>query len=201
MERILVWDLPTRLGHWLLAGAFAVAWLTGESEEWRLVHAVAGGIVIAVLLFRIVWGFAGTTHARFARFVKSPAAALAYLRDLTRRSPPHYTGHNPAGALAIVLLILLGLATGAAGWFTYQEIGGEWLEELHEGAANTMLLVVLVHLAGVAVGSLMHRENLPRTMVTGFKLGEAGEAIASSRPFAAVLLLAWATALGWLLSR
>lgn len=201
MEKILVWDLPTRLGHWLLAGSFLVAWLTGESEEWRLVHAFAGGTVVAVVLFRLVWGFAGSTYARFGEFVRSPVTAVAYLKSLVGPSPQHFTGHNPAGGWAIVLLLSLALITGASGWFAYQEIGGEWLAELHEAAANTTLLVVLIHLAGVAVGSLAHRENLARAMLTGRKLGSAREAIADARPIVAVLLIAWAAAGAWLLSR
>lgn len=201
MERILVWDLPTRLGHWLLAGSFVVAWLTGDSEEWRLVHAFAGGTMVAVALFRLLWGFAGTTYARFGQFVRGLPFALAYLKSLLGRTPQHYTGHNPAGGWAIVLLLALTLITAVPGWLTYQEIGGEWLEELHEGAATVMLIVVLVHLAGVVVGSLAHRENLARAMVTGIKLGEAKEAIAGVRPFAAAALIAWAAAGAWLFSR
>lgn len=201
MKPILVWDLPTRVGHWLLAGSFAVAYLTGESEEWRLVHACAGGIMVAVVLYRLLWGFAGTRYARFAEFMRGPQAAVSYLKSLLSRSPQHYTGHNPAGGWAIVLLLAMTLITALPGWLTYQDIGGDWLGELHEGAANAMLAVVLVHIAGVVVGSLTHRENLARAMVTGLKLGQAGEAIAALRPFAAAVLIAWAAVGAWLLSR
>lgn len=201
MKPILVWDLPTRVGHWLLAGSFAVAYLTGESEEWRLVHACAGGIMVAVVLYRLLWGFAGTRYARFADFMRGPQAAVSYLKSLLSRSPQHYTGHNPAGGWAIVLLLAMTLITALPGWLTYQDIGGDWLGELHEGAANAMLAVVLVHIAGVVVGSLTHRENLARAMVTGLKLGQAGEAITALRPFAAAVLIAWAAVGAWLLSR
>jgi len=201
MQRILVWDLPTRLGHWLLAISFAVAWLTGESEQWRLVHAFAGGTMVGVVLFRLAWGFVGTTHARFSDFVRGPTAAYRYLKSLLGPTPEHFTGHNPAGAWAIVLLLTLTLVTAIPGWLTYQEIGGEWLEEAHEAAATLMLVVVMVHLAGVAVGSWVHRENLPRTMVTGIRLGAMSDAIANARPFAAAVLIACATAGAWLSSR
>jgi cytochrome b len=116
-------------------------------------------------------------------------------------APQHFTGHNPAGGWAIVLLLALTLVTGVPGWFAYQEIGGDWLEELHEGAATLMLGVVLIHLAGVVVGSLTHRENLARAMVTGIKLGETKEAITGVKPLAAAALIAWAAAGAWLLSR
>lgn len=200
-RNILVWDLPVRLGHWLMAGGFALAWLTGDSEEWRLVHVAAGGTVVGVALFRLLWGLVGTRYARFADFVRGPHAAIAYLKSLLGPRPAHCVGHNPAGAWAIVLLLALGLLTGAAGWLTYQEIGGELFEELHEGLASTMLAVVVVHLVGVAVGSLVHRENLPRTMITGRKIGATRDAIIGARPLAAMVLLGWVGAVAWLLSR
>lgn len=201
MKKILVWDLPVRLGHWLMAGGFALAWATGDSESWRLVHVFAGGTVTAVALFRLLWGIFGSKHARFTSFVRGPQQALAYLKSLLRFSPRHYAGHNPAGGLAILLLLVLALVSGASGWLTYQEMGGEWLEELHEFATGLMLAVVFVHIAGVLVGSLVHRENLPLAMITGLKRGEPGEAISGQRRFAAVLLIGWAVAAAWWLAR
>jgi cytochrome b len=205
LQRILVWDWPTRIGHWLMAAAFLVAYLTGDSEEWRLVHVMAGGALAGLVLFRLAWGLLGSRHARFASFVRPHLAAGRYLMGLLRGEAPHHTGHNPAGGLAIVALLLLGLLTVATGWPLYQEMGGEgleeWLEELHEGLANAMLLLVFVHLAGVAVGSLAHRENLPRAMFTGYKLGSAREAIAGARLWAVPVLLACAGLSAWWLSR
>lgn len=201
MNKILVWDWPVRIGHWLLVGAFALAWLTSESEELRLVHALAGGTVVGVILFRLLWGLVGTRHARFASFVRGPGAVVAYLRGLFARQPVHTTGHNPAGALAIVALLLLGLLTGASGWLTYNEIGGKLFEELHEGLATAMLTIAGLHVAGVIVASLAHRENLVRAMMNGRKLGEPGEAIASARLWAVPLLLGCAAACAWWLTR
>jgi cytochrome b len=200
-NKILVWDLPVRLGHWLMAGGFAVAWLTGESEEWRLVHALAGGTVVGVALFRLLWGMLGTRYALFVDFVRSPLAALSYLRSLISPRPQHHLGHNPAGGWAIVLLLALAILGGATGWLNYQDIGGKWLEELHEGLAATMLAVVLIHLAGVFVASLAHHENLPRAMVTGLKRGHPSDAIASAKPLATLILLGFAAAVAWFLSR
>lgn len=198
---VRIWDLPVRLGHWLMAGGFLLAWLTGDSEEWRAVHVLAGGTVVGVALFRLLWGVFGTKHARFSSFVRGPGAAFSYVKSLLTASPQHHAGHNPAGAVAILLLLAMGLAAGATGWLAYQEIGGEWLEEAHEAMANAMLAVVFVHLAGVTVGSLVHRENLPRAMVTGKKRGDAADAIAGGRPLAAIALLAWTTAVACLLAR
>jgi cytochrome b len=196
LQRILVWDLPTRLFHWLLALSFAGAWLTAESERFRDVHVLLGYTMIGLIGFRLVWGLVGTRHARFSAFVRAPAAAVRYLKSLVTGRAEHYVGHNPAGALAIVLLLLLGLAAGVSGWLTYNEIGGEWLEEGHELAANLMLAVVGIHVLGVLVGSLAHRENLVRAMVTGYKRGAPGEGI--RRPqLVAALLLALGVAGSW----
>lgn len=200
MERILVWDWPTRLGHWAMAAAFLVAYVTGESEEWRLVHVWAGGALAGIVVFRLVWGLIGSRHARFFSFVRSPKAALAYVGTLLHGQPEHHTGHNPAGGWAIVALLALGLGTAASGWPVYQDLGGEWLEELHELVVNAMLLLVLVHLAGVVVGSLAHKENLPRAMVTGYKQGHADEAISGTRAWAVPLLMACAILGAWWLS-
>lgn len=196
MNRILIWDWPVRVGHWLLVAAFALAWLTGESETFRLLHAWAGGALIGIIGFRIVWGLVGTWHARFASFVRGPRAVFAYVAGLLHRrhDDAAYAGHNAAGGWAIVGLLLLGLLTGATGWATYQELGGEWMEEAHEVAASAMLALAGVPVAGVVVSSLAHGENLVRAMFTGMKRGRADEAIASARAWAVPILLACAAA-------
>jgi len=200
MQNILVWDWPVRLGHWLMVGGFIVAWLTSESETWRLVHAFSGSVVIAVALFRLPWGFIGSRYARFVDFVRGPGSVIDYLRSLIKLEPDHHTGHNPAGGWAIVLLLGLGVATGLVGWAMYNELGGEWLEDLHEGLAATMLTVVFIHVAGVISGSLLHGENLVRAMITGHKQGSPEEAIPSARPLAAIFLLVWVGAASWWLA-
>lgn len=197
MDKILVWDLPTRIGHWLLAAAFVVAWISGENDDWRAVHIAAGSLMATVVLYRLVWGLIGSRHARFASFLTGPRAALAYLRALASGRAPHSTGHNPAAGYAIVGLLGLTLVTALAGLATHWEVGGEACEELHEGAATALLVLVAVHLAGVAAGSFAHRENLVRAMVSGRKQGPATEAIPGSRPMAALVLVALAAAALW----
>lgn len=200
MKKILIWDWPVRIGHWLMVAGFVIAWLTAESENFRLLHAWAGGTVLAVAAFRLLWGLVGSRHARFASFVRGPRAVIDYLTSLLRLQPAHHAGHNPAGGWAIVALLGLGILTGISGWAHYNEIGGHWLEDVHEGLASAMLTVVIVHLAGVFSGSLLHGENLVRAMLTGRKSGSPDEAIASARPLAAVVLLAWVAAAGWWLA-
>lgn len=198
MKKILVWDLPTRLGHWLLASAFVVAWLTGDSEEQRLYHVAAGYVMVAVMLFRVYWGLVGTRYARFAAFLFSPRQVFAYLAGLVKGRPARWVGHNPAGSYAIYLLLLLGLAVVATGWAEYNEVGGGWTEDAHDLLSNVMLVVIGVHLCGVALSSLLHRENLVRGMLSGRKVGRPEEAIASQKQHWAVLLGGLALAAGWL---
>jgi len=166
---VKVWDILVRLFHWSFAACFAGAWLTAESERWRDVHVALGYTMLGLVAFRLLWGFVGPRHARFSSFVRGPAAIASYLRSLLTPHPEHHLGHNPAGAVAIVLLLGLALLAGTSGWAVYNDLGGEWLEESHEFLAGAMLAVVGVHLAGVAVASWLHRENLVASMLTGRK--------------------------------
>ena len=175
--RIMVWDVPVRIFHWLLAVSFTGAFLTAESERWRDVHVGLGYTVIGLLAFRLLWAFVGSRYARLRSFAFGPRAVLAYVRSLLLFRPARYVGHNPAGSWAIYGLVTLGLVTGASGYAYYNEIGGEWLESIHEGAANAMLALVFVHVAGVIVSSLMHRENLVKAMVNGYKAGRPEDGI------------------------
>lgn len=188
---ITVWDAPVRVFHWLMVLSFAGAYLTSESEHWRLVHVTLGYTLGGLVAFRLVWGLLGTRYARFGGFVRGPAAILRYLRSLLGSRPEHHVGHNPAGAMAIVLLLLSSMAIVLTGWANYNDLGGDWLEELHEGAANFMLTVVGVHVAGVALASWRHRENLVLSMVNGKKAGAPNEGIRWTwRPLAALILVA-----------
>jgi cytochrome b len=193
--RILVWDIPTRVFHWLLVGSFAGAFVTAESEMFRDLHVALGYLLLALIGFRVVWGLIGTRYARFRSFVFGPARVLAYLWSLLRGSPQHYLGHNPAGSWVIFALLLLGVVAGATGYATYNEVGGEWLEELHDGAAHAMLALVAVHVAGVVVSSLLHRENLVRAMIDGTKQGEPHQALRHAHWLIGAGLLAGAVAL------
>lgn len=168
-SRILVWDLPTRTFHWLLALSFVGAYATSDSERLRDVHVALGYTMLGLVAFRFVWGLIGTRYARFGSFAFGWRSVLGYLRSLLSRSPQHYLGHNPAGSWAIYGLLGLTVLAGATGYATYNELGGHWLEEVHEFMGNALLALVLVHVAGVLASSLIHRENLARAMVSGYK--------------------------------
>lgn len=188
---VLVWDAPVRVFHWLMALSFAGAWLTAESERWRMLHVTLGYTMVGLVAFRVLWGLVGTRHARFSSFVRGPAAAGRYLRALWLGRPERHAGHNPAGALAIMAMLGLTLAVGATGWATFEQLGGKWLGEVHEAAAAVMLALVVVHVAAVLLSSWLHRENLVRAMVSGRKRGQPEEGIRSAwRSVAAVMLIA-----------
>lgn len=195
--RTLVWDAPVRVFHWLLVASFIVAWLSSESERWQLVHITAGYTIAGLVAFRLLWGLVGTRHARFTDFVRGPKAALAYLGSLLRGRPQHHAGHNPAGGLAILALLALAVLTTASGWASYNEWGGEWLEEVHETLAGTMLALVVVHVAAVIVSSVLHRENLVGAMLHGRKPVPPREGIRSAWRSVAALLLAGVLGFWW----
>lgn len=181
---VRVWDPLVRVFHWLLVGGFFTAYFT-EDESWILVHSYAGYLVLGLLLVRLLWGFVGTRHARFSDFVVRPAAVAAYLRSVITLNPRRYLGHNPAGGLMIVLMIASLLLTTFSGMAVYAAdaqagplapwlgaVGHSWeevLEGAHELLANFSLFLVVVHVAGVIVESLLQGENLLRAMVTGRK--------------------------------
>lgn len=175
-DRIKVWDLPVRVFHWALAASFVGAYALSDSERLRNLHVMLGYTVLGLLAFRLVWGFVGPHHARFRSFAYSPLAALRHLRDELAGRAGRYVGHNPAGSWAIYGLLVLGAATGISGYLTFNEVGGEAFEEVHEVLANAWLLLVVVHVIAVVLSSVAHRENLVRAMVTGYKSGTGGEA-------------------------
>jgi cytochrome b len=195
--KVLIWDAPVRVFHWLMVLSFAGAYLTAESERWRLVHVTLGYTMAGLVAFRMLWGFVGTRHARFASFVRGPAAVGRYLRGLVSKRPEQQAGHNPAGALAIIALLAMTVVVTTAGWATYNDVGGGWLEELHEGAANVMLAIVGVHVAGVLLASGLHRDNLVGAMVTGRKPARPQDAVRSAWRSVAILMLVAVLGFWW----
>jgi cytochrome b len=188
-NRVLVWDVPTRMFHWLLVLSFTVAFLTADSERTRDVHVLFGYILLGLLAFRLVWGFVGTRYARFGSFLFGPGEVVFYLKSLVGRKPVHYAGHNPAGSMAIWLLLILGAISGASGVMVYEEIGGDILEEIHDLISYAMLVVVAVHIFGVLVSSVMHRENLVLSMITGYKTDGQNHGIKRSYVWLGVIML------------
>jgi cytochrome b len=188
-HKVLIWDLPVRLIHWLLVLCFFGAYFTAEIDELKIVHFTLGYTLAALMIVRIAWGFIGTTHAKFRNFVRHPMAAVHYLRSVIRREHPTDVGHNPAGALAILMLLFFGLIVSFTGWSTLHEIYGDWAEEVHEVLANIMLAVVVIHIVAVVGASYLHKENLVKAMITGKKTAQHKDAIPESKSLLAIALL------------
>lgn len=204
----LVWDMPVRVSHWTFVACVAGAWLT-QGGERNDAHLAFGYSALAALVFRLSWGFAGSRHARFADFAYSPAEAWRYLRDAVAGRARHYTGHNPAGSFAVWVLLALLAATIASGVASSGAMHGlgpladavspgvaRVAHELHEASAWAILGFAAFHVAGVAWGSRVHRENLAAAMVTGRKLDHDPSAPESPRHAFAGALLVVAIAVG-----
>lgn len=207
--KILVWDLPTRLFHWLLAASFVVAYLSAGEENWLDVHVFAGYLMLGLLGFRLWWGFAGGHYARFSSFHFSLKEGFGYLKQVLAGTARRHLGHNPAGSWAVYLLLGLSLLAGLSGLVTLAGQEGQgplaaWVpyaassafKEVHEAVVNTMLAMVILHLAGVALESWRHRENLARAMLGGSKEGAAEAAVSSRHLLPALMLLATAVVSG-----
>ena len=165
-----VWDIAVRVLHWSLVTLVSIAWWTGGSAaRW---HEIAGYTVLGLVVFRIAWGFGGTRHARFTDFVASPWTIAAYLGQLRTGTARRFLGHNPAGGAMILTLIGCLLIVCGTGWMMYTRtwFGVPWVEDLHHYSGNALLLLVPLHITGVVVSSLIHRENLVLAMITGAKL-------------------------------
>lgn len=165
---VTVWDPLVRIFHWSLVAIMAYEFL---GEDGDTLHRNLGYVALGLVAFRIIWGFTGTKHARFSDFVKSPLVVIDYLKSLFTGHPRRCIGHNPAGgAMVIALLVMTALVAGTGFAMRTEALWGqEWIEELHEGAANFMLFFIAAHVIGVIAASLQHRENLVLSMLTGKK--------------------------------
>lgn len=209
MVRIRLWDLPTRVFHWsllaLVCASFATGWSGDNAMEW---HKRAGIAIIGLLVFRLAWGFLGSTHARFARFVRGPAAIAAYLRGRWKG-----VGHNPLGALSVLgILALLGCQS-LGGLFANDDIAfngpyfnaiskdlSDWITGWHKRGSWLVLALVALHVAAILFYVRIRRETLIVPMLTGFKQvssAQAGEAARGGGPLAFSVALALGLAAVW----
>lgn len=178
---VRVWDLPTRLFHWVTVVLVVAAYVT-----WRLnsmdAHAEVGEGLLALLLFRLAWGVVGSDTARFVRFVHSPRAAMRHLARLFRREPDEQIGHNPAGGWMVLLLLALLLGETLTGIIVNNDVADEgpltelmpaWLAnlvtDLHQAFWYALLAAIVLHLAAIAIYAVVKGHDLLRPMLTGRK--------------------------------
>jgi len=212
----LVWDLPLRLFHWLFASSILASWYTAEFDYME-VHFWLGYFTIGLILFRLIWGFIGPRHARFASFLARPPAVWLYLKGVTNRSSPQTVGHNPLGGLMVIaMLVLTGLqaATGLvatddiiwAGPYNPAVSGdtAEAMTSIHHLNFNVILGAIVLHLAAIAFYAFGKRQHLVPPMLHGKKLASIvpeHEAIASSQLLKAAIVIAVSGgAVWWLVS-
>lgn len=164
-----VWDPVVRIFHWGVAILFVVACITGDDAKGA--HLTAGYLIAGLLAARIVWGFVGSRHACFTDFVRSPRTALDYLRRSLAGTAPRYRGHNPAGGLmAIALMAMVGAICWSGHLMTTPAyFGSEIMEGLHEALVNVTIALIVLHILGNLFSSMVHRENLTWSMITGRK--------------------------------
>jgi len=182
MNKILVWDIPTRLFHWAFAasltGAIAIGFLTDDDDPLFMTHMLLGIVAVFLLAGRIVMGLVGSRYARFSSFPLRPVETVAYFISAVFAKTKRYAGNNPGSALAAVLMFLLVPAlfvTGAG-------IGGGEVGEIHETLAWALLAVIALHIAGLILHTIRHREGIGLSMITGRKSGESEDAVLSSHP-------------------
>ncbi len=182
-QNIKIWDALVRSFHWFVVLAVLVAWLS--ADDYLEIHTFAGYAIFFLVGLRILWGIIGPTHARFHDFVKPPTQAGSYLFGLIQGKAPRFLGHNPAAGWMILLLLTVLLLVAISGVATLaveehtgplvQALSGlshaqrEWIEEAHEFLANLLLGLIALHIVGVLLSSLVHRENLIMSMITGYK--------------------------------
>ncbi len=169
MNAVPVWDRFVRFFHWSLVACVVFDFVL--DDDGKTVHQWVGYAAAALVVARIVWGFVGSPHARFADFFPTPARVAAHLRALAGGRLPHHEGHNPLGALMMLALMALVLALGVTGWLQTTDAfwGDETMEAVHEALANTLVALAVLHAAAAIVMGRLERTNLVKAMVTGVK--------------------------------
>jgi len=190
MKQVLVWDIPTRIYHWLLAAgclaAFGLAYVAPERSTAFDAHMLLGFLLLPLLVFRILWGVAGTKHVRFISFLYRPGEVASYLCETFAGKASRHVGHNPAAGYAMMAMIVILIVAIISGTLIS---GSKLFEEVHETVSGLLLCLIAAHLLGVLVHMVMHKENVILSMVHGRKRAEAGDRIGSSHLLVALTLL------------
>jgi len=207
-QKIVVWDVPTRVFHWLAVALVVAAYITARLN-WADWHAAAGYALLAALLFRLLWGLFGSDTARFSSFLASPRAAARHLAGAWRREPDRQVGHNPAGGWMVALLVALMLGETLSGLYVGNDIAeeGPFSERVPAALANlidvlhdrflwdALIVAVAVHLLAILAYATVKRHNLLAPMITGRKLLPPGTPPPRMRnPARALLVLAGSAA-------
>ncbi|SKA29349.1 cytochrome b/b6 domain-containing protein [Consotaella salsifontis] len=171
-ETVRVWDPAVRLFHWTVVAGVCLNLFV--LEEGKTAHRAVGYVILGSLAFRLVWGFVGSRYARFSDFIPTPRRLARYIHALRHGEEPRFLGHNPLGAIMMLILMLVLAATGATGYMMTLDAfwGVRWVKEAHEILANSILYLALVHALAALVEGHRHGENLVLAMITGDKRAE-----------------------------
>ena len=209
-RKLLVWDLPTRLFHWLLMLSIIGSWTTAEAGfDWTETHFLFGYFSLSLVIFRVTWGFVGPTHARFSAFIQRPTQTLLGVRQLFNRQPAKHVGHNPVGGLSVIVFLILVCLQATTGLFISDDIfyAGPYngvissatagtLAQIHHLNFTVLQVFIVIHLLAITWYALGKRSNLVRPMVTGKKLlaeHQQQQSIASSQLLKAFVIAALTT--------
>lgn len=209
----IVWDLPTRLFHWGLVVLIALQYASGEfdllSMEW---HFRLGYATLALVLFRVLWGFAGSTTSRFSAFVRGPGSVARYLIASARGRPPEVTGHNPLGGWSVLLMLASVAVQTVSGLFSSDDITEtgplaarvsdrtvELMTHVHHLNRYVLLLLIVLHVTAVVMHRVIRNEDLIAPMLHGRKPGEAAGRMRLASPWRALALAIASAAAVWAL--
>lgn len=194
MEKILIYDFPTRIFHWLFSTLFIAAFIitkTVDNESPLFSYHMLIGLTLGFLVvLRLVWGITGTRHARFSDFALSPKELLLYFRGIFANDKRKWAGHNPASSWSAILMLVLALGSAITGFLMTSGAAKENFEDLHELCANTFFVVTVIHILGVLFHTIRHKDLLGLSMVHGRKIGvPESEKIPSSKIGIGLLLV------------
>jgi cytochrome b len=164
----IVWDLPTRVFHWIVAIPVLLNFFL---EGGELPHKILGYVALIGLLLRLIWGFKSTSHSRLAHFPLKRSEVWDYLASIAKREPKMYVGHNPIASWVYLLIWLMVVLLGVSGFMMGLDAfwGEEWLEEIHEALSNILMGLVLLHLGGIFFDSIKFKRKTWLGMITGKK--------------------------------
>jgi cytochrome b len=216
MGKVKIWDKPTRAFHWLIVLLVGTSWAMAELG-WMKIHMWSGLTILTLVIFRILWGFFGSTTARFSNFITHPRVAVNYVRAVLRSEKRQYAGHNPAGGWVALGLMLLLMAQASTGLFSHDDINfkgplaymvdkgtSDLFSSLHHASFNLIIIGVAIHIAAVFFYMRVKGENLVLPMITGYKEEKQvppGTRLHFVSSGYALLLLALSAALVWWIIR
>lgn len=201
MKRQFVYDLPTRLFHWLFAvfflTAFVIAKTVDDDSSWFNYHSLAGIMLGFLVLLRIVWGFFGTRHARFSGFALKPMDLVQYFKGILSGQKTRRAGHNPASSWAGITMMTLALGLALTGYLMTSGFDKEIFEDVHEVLANSFIIVVALHIAGIILHTIRYQEMIGLSMIDGKKANvDSGQTIGSQKSAFGIILIGLVVAFG-----